>query len=80
MLIFSNCCEIFSPAMSRQNPPVRSRNLWQEGWTHRGMIGQTRARLNLLTGKLQVRDGGKWIECKAECVEFFTPKYYSSPD
>jgi hypothetical protein len=61
------------PSKSRKKDEAQKTRLsWLKGWTHHGLAGQTRARLNQQTHELQVRDDGKWISCDAECLVFFT--------
>ena len=54
-------------------------NLWAYGWTHYGMAGQTRARMNKLTSEVEIKEYNKWIKCRAGCEELFTsPQLFGS--
>jgi hypothetical protein len=45
---------------------------WVYGWTHYGMTGQTKARMNELTREVEVRERNKWIKCRPGSDEFFS--------
>jgi hypothetical protein len=45
---------------------------WVYGWTHYGMTGQTKARMNELTREVEIFDCKNWIKCVAGSDDFFT--------
>jgi len=45
---------------------------WEYGWTHYGMTGQTKARMNKLTREVEIKERSKWIKCCSGCDELFT--------
>jgi hypothetical protein len=50
---------------------------WIYGWTHYGKTGQTKARINKLTRKVEIKESSKWIKCHPGCEEFFTSPGFS---
>lgn len=54
---------------------TRSRQSWVYGWTHHGKAGQTRARMDILTRAVEIRDSQTWVRCVAGSDEFFTPYF-----
>ena len=51
---------------------VSSAIFWIYGWTHYGMTGQTRARLNRATKEVEIREAGKWIKCQPDAHFLFS--------
>lgn len=61
-----------------QNPePTGSPYVY--GWTHYGMAGQTKARMNKETRELEIRDGKEWTRCDSGGVEFFFAGQETTP-
>ncbi len=65
-----------APALPHPEPAGSSISY---GWTHWGQAGQTKARLNRLTGELEIRDGKNWIHCHPKCLAFFTRQEVAQP-
>lgn len=45
---------------------------WIYGWTHYGMTGRTKARMNKLTHEVEIKERDKWIKCHPGSNKFFT--------
>jgi len=59
-------------AGDKRSTIVSPGNLWIYGWTHYGMTGQTRARMNKLTREIQIKEQNQWMKYRSGCDRFFT--------
>lgn len=54
-------------------PPATSyKDSWVYGWTHYGITGQTKVRMNKRTRRVEIKEHDKWIKCRPGSDEFFT--------
>ena len=60
--------------LGRAQAPLPARACWVYGWTHFAKTGQTPARLNAVSGEVQIREADGWVGCHAGAEEFFTPR------
>jgi hypothetical protein len=74
-LMIMPATKIQTGARSLNNP---GETPWVYGWTHRGMTGQTKARMDKLTREIEIKDRQNWVRCIPGSDVAFTPR--SNPE